>query len=161
MKNGVYLLLGSNLGDRKENLLHARNYVQEFSAIIASSSLYQTQAWGNIQQPDFLNQVIQISFNKSPQRLLAKILDIENEMGRQRIEKWGPRIIDIDILFFGQVTLDEKNLAIPHPEIAGRRFTLLPLVEIAPDFIHPILGKNCKQLLAECTDRSLVELCNS
>ena len=161
MKNGVYLLLGSNLGDRKENLLHARDSIQNFGAITATSTLYQTQSWGNTQQPDFLNQVIQISYEKSPPQLLAEVLSIENEMGRQRIEKWGPRIIDIDILFFGNVTLDEKNLIIPHPEIAKRRFTLLPLVEIAPDFIHPRLGKNCKQMLKECKDHSVVNLFKS
>ena len=116
MENGVYLLLGSNLGDRKKNLLQAQKSIGHFGAILATSSLHQTQAWGNTQQPDFLNQVIQFSYEKSPQQLLAEVLGIENVMGRQRIEKWGPRIIDIDILFFGKVTLAEKNLVIPHPE---------------------------------------------
>lgn len=161
MKNGVYLLLGSNLGDRKENLLQAQNSIGHFGTILATSSLYQTQAWGNTHQPDFINQVIQISYEKSPQQLLTEVLALENEMGRLRTEKWGPRIIDIDILFFGQVTLAEKNLIIPHPEIAKRRFTLLPLVEIAPDLIHPLVNKSCKQLLDECSDYSIVELCQS
>jgi 2-amino-4-hydroxy-6-hydroxymethyldihydropteridine diphosphokinase len=161
MENGVYLLLGSNLGDRKANLLQAQNSIRHFGTILTTSSLYQTQAWGNTQQPDFLNQVIQISYKKSPHQLLTEVLGIENEIGRQRTEKWGPRIIDIDILFFGSVTLAEKNLTIPHPEIAKRRFTLFPLVEIAPDFIHPVLGKNCVHLLEECTDLSVVELFKS
>ena len=155
------MLLGSNLGDRKENLLHAQNSIRRLGAILATSSLYQTQAWGNTHQPDFLNQVIQISYEKSPQQLLAEVLGLENEMGRQRTEKWGSRIIDIDILFFGQITLAETNLIIPHPEIAKRRFTLLPLVEIASDFIHPLLGKNCKKMLEECADNSVVELFQS
>ena len=161
MENGVYLLLGSNLGDRKGNLLQARNLFLNFGTVLSASSLYQTQAWGNIQQPDFLNQIIQISYERSPQQLLMEVLGIENEMGRLRTAKWGPRIIDIDILFFGSTILKETNLAIPHPEIAKRRFTLLPLVEIAPDFIHPLLRKSSKQLLEECSDQSVVELFKS
>ena len=158
MKNGVYLLLGSNLGNRINNLLHARNSIQDFSSIIASSSLYQTQAWGNTQQPDFLNQIIEISYKKSPHQLLEDVLSIENKMGRLRNEKWGPRTIDIDILYYGQIIVADMNLKIPHPEIANRRFTLLPLVDIAPDFINPVSGKSSKQMLAECTDHSSVHI---
>ncbi len=161
MKNGVYLLLGSNLGDRIDNLLRARNSIQGFSSIITTSSLYQTQAWGNTQQPDFLNQIIEISYKKSPHELLVDVLSIENKMGRLRSEKWGPRTMDIDILFFGQLVVTDKNLKIPHPEIAKRRFTLLPLVEIAPEFIHPVSGKTSKQMLADCTDHSAVEILSS
>jgi 2-amino-4-hydroxy-6-hydroxymethyldihydropteridine diphosphokinase len=161
MENGVYLLLGSNLGNRKGNLLQARNSIQNFGTVLTASSLYQTQAWGNPNQPDFLNQIIQIAYKKSPNQLLKEILAVENEMGRLRTEKWGPRIIDIDILFFGSTILKETNLIIPHPEIAKRRFTLLPLVEIIPDFFHPLLRKSSKQLLEECNDQSVVELYKS
>lgn len=160
MENGVYLLLGSNLGNREENLLLARNSITRIGSIKTLSSVYQTQAWGNTQQPDFLNQVIQITSTQSSRELLAKIVTIENDMGRLRAEKWGPRIIDIDILFFGQKIVNEPDLSIPHPGIAMRRFTLLPLAEIAPDFIHPFLNKNCAQLLKECPDHSVVELHN-
>jgi 2-amino-4-hydroxy-6-hydroxymethyldihydropteridine diphosphokinase len=158
MKNGVYLLLGSNIGDRLDNLLNARNSIQDFGPIITTSSLYQTQAWGNTQQPDFLNQIVEISYKKSPQQLLVDVLSIENKMGRLRSEKWGPRSIDIDILFFGQIIVADKNLKIPHPEITNRKFTLLPLTEIAPEFIHPVSGKTSRQMLSECTDHSSVEI---
>ena len=153
--------MGSNLGHREENLLHTRNSIQNFGTVLTASSLYQTQAWGNTNKPDFLNQIIQIAYKKSPNQLLVEILAVENEMGRLRTEKWGPRIIDIDILFFGQIILNDRNLTIPHPEIVRRRFTLLPLFEIAPDFIHPLLRKSSKQLLEECTDQSVVELYKS
>ncbi|MEK6780441.1 MAG: 2-amino-4-hydroxy-6-hydroxymethyldihydropteridine diphosphokinase [Bacteroidota bacterium] len=156
MENGVYLLLGSNLGNREKNLFEARKSIQGISPIITTSSLYQTQAWGNTPQSDFLNQVIQIAFTNSPAKLLSELLAIENDMGRLRTEKWGPRIIDIDILFFGQLIINEVNLVVPHPEMAMRRFTLQPLVEIAPEFIHPILLKSCNQLLIECPDHSAI-----
>ncbi len=158
MENGVYLLLGSNIGNREENLFLANNLVRNNSPIPAVSSIYQTQAWGNTNQADFLNQVIQISYNNSPQVLLKEILAIENKMGRIRTTKWGPRTIDIDILFFGQTIINESNLIIPHPEINNRRFTLLPLVELTPEFNHPVFNKNCSQLLRECTDQSIVNI---
>jgi len=158
MKNGVYLLLGSNLGNRVENLLRARTSIQDFSSIITASSLYQTQAWGNTQQSDFLNQIIEISYKKSPQQLLVDVLSLEHKMGRLRGEKWGPRTIDIDILFYGHQIVTDKNLTIPHPEVANRKFTLLPLVEIAPDLIHPASGKTSKQLLEACADHSSVNI---
>ena len=158
MKNGVYLLLGSNLGKRKENLLLAHQFIQHIGSILTVSSIYETQAWGNTQQPDFLNQVVQIVFKNSPKELLKKILTIENDMGRVRTDKWGPRIIDIDILFAGQTVLNELDLIIPHPQLHMRRFTLLPLTEIAPEFIHPVFKKSCDELLSECPDSSVVEL---
>lgn len=158
MQNGVYLLLGSNLGNREENLFRARDYINNSYPILACSSIYQTQAWGNTEQPDYLNQVIQISCTNSPQVLLKQILCIENDMGRIRTIKWGARTIDIDILFYGQTIIHESNLIIPHPEIANRRFTLLPFAELANDFTHPILNKNCAQLLRECADQSIVNI---
>ena len=158
MQNGVYLLLGSNLGNREENLFQARNYINNSYPILASSSIYQTQAWGNTDQPDYLNQGIQISCTNAAQVLLKQILCIENEMGRIRTIKWGARTIDIDILFYGQIIINESNLTIPHPEIAKRRFTLLPLAELANEFNHPIFDKSCMQLLRECKDQSIVTI---
>lgn len=158
MKNGVYLLLGSNLGDREGNLFTALQSLQSIGSIVTVSSIYETKAWGNIQQPDFLNQVIQITFKNPPELLLREILTIENNMGRVRSEKWGSRIIDIDILFVNQAIVSEPDLIIPHPQLHLRKFTLQPLTEIAPEFVHPVFKKNCHQLLEECSDHSVVEL---
>jgi len=161
MKNGVYLLLGSNLGEREKNLSDARDSIQHIGSLLAVSSIYQTEAWGQREQPDFLNQVVQIDFKKSPRELLLNILTIETNMGRVRTEKWGPRIIDIDILFLDDLIINEPDLIIPHPQLHLRRFTLLPLAELVPDLIHPVLHKSCAQLLEECTDHSGVIRCTS
>jgi len=156
MKNGVYLLLGSNLSDREKNLSDGRDSIQHIGSLLTVSSIYQTEAWGHREQPDFLNQVVQIDFKKSPRELLGNILTIETKMGRVRTEKWGPRLIDIDILFWEDLIINEPDLTIPHPQLHLRRFTLLPLVEIAPALIHPVLHKSCTQLLVECPDGSAV-----
>lgn len=159
MQNEVYLLLGSNLGHRKKNLSEALHQIGlRAGAIQKVSSIYETQAWGKTDQPTFLNQVVQISCPLTPHELLTKLLAIEDELGRQRNEVWGPRQMDLDILFFGEDAVHEPDLVIPHPGIANRRFTLVPLAEIAPDFIHPLLKKSCRQLLAECTDLLRVTL---
>lgn len=153
MNNVVYLLLGANLGNPKEQLLTAHMEINARVGTVTNvSSLYQSQAWGNADQPDFINQVLKISFGGTPLDLLEKILHIETEMGRRRIEKWGSRVIDIDILFFGDQIVNEENLQIPHPQIPNRRFTLLPLNEIAPHLIHPVLIKPMHQLMMECSD---------
>ena len=156
MKNGVYLLLGSNLGNREKNLSDARDSLQIIGSLLTVSSIYQTEAWGNREQPDFLNQVVQIDFKKSPQELLGNILTIETKMGRVRMEKWGPRIVDIDILFFDNLIINDPDLIIPHPQLHLRRFTLLPLAEIAPALNHPVFNKSCTQLLKECPDDSVI-----
>jgi len=147
MEGGIFLLLGSNLGDKLSNLEEAKNRI---GSVIRSSSVYATGAWGKTEQPEFLNQVIEIKSHLSPQELLQKILDIEIAMGRVRIEKWGSRSIDIDILFYKNQVIDEANLKVPHPEIRNRRFTLEPLNELAPDLI--IQDKTVHQLLEECKD---------
>ncbi len=153
MNASAFLLLGSNQGDAKSYLAMAKQaIVQNVGGLLKESSIYQTSAWGKTDQPDFLNQVIEIAFDGDPSSLLAAILDIENKMGRVRLEKWGTRIIDIDILFCGDQIVDEPLLQVPHPQIPYRRFTLIPLTEIAPNFIHPVLQKTNTQLLNECTD---------
>ena len=153
MTTSAFLLLGSNQGDAKSYLAMAKEAItQNIGGLLKESSIYLTSAWGKTDQPDFLNQVIEIAFKGNPSSLLTSILDIENKMGRVRIEKWGTRIIDIDILFCGDQMVDEPLLQVPHPQIPYRRFTLIPLVEIAPDFIHPVLQKSNRQLLNECTD---------
>ena len=153
MRNKIYLLLGSNLDDREKNLLLAIKKINEQAGnVLSVSSLYVTQPWGVSDQPEFLNQVIEIESDYSARQLLQKLLLIELEIGRKKTIRWGPRKIDIDILFYGNTILAEKDLAIPHPGITDRRFTLVPLCEIASKFIHPQLNKKCEQLLRECTD---------
>ncbi|MEY4875951.1 MAG: 2-amino-4-hydroxy-6-hydroxymethyldihydropteridine diphosphokinase, partial [Bacteroidota bacterium] len=116
------------------------------------SSIYRTKAWGNENQNDFLNQCLIIETELSAESCLQKILLIEQNLGRKREEKWGPRTIDIDILFFNSEIVDKPNLQIPHPYLHLRRFTLAPLHELIPDFIHPILKKNISELLLHCKD---------
>jgi len=151
--NISYLLIGGNQGDRPARLAAATDHITEAGGhILLASGLYETAAWGKTDQPDFLNQALKVNtFQNAPAWLLT-LLDIEERMGRRRAEKYSPRIIDIDILFFNNSILREPGLTIPHPEIQHRRFALTPLEEIAPFFIHPVLHKTIRQLLAECTD---------
>ena len=156
--NTVYFLLGSNLGNSKEQLLLAIENIEKYiGTIIKLSSLYSTAAWGNNKQPDFLNQVIIVQTLLAPQIVLNEILAIEEKMGRVRTVKNAARIIDIDILFFNSEIIKVKDLIIPHPEIQNRRFVLIPLVEIADLILHPILKKNAQELLNICTDNLNVQ----
>jgi 2-amino-4-hydroxy-6-hydroxymethyldihydropteridine diphosphokinase len=159
MGNGVFLLLGTNLGDRMANLSIAWDYLQQSAgAMVKQSSVYKTAAWGKTDQPDFYNQAVMLDTALSPHELLDTALRIENIMGRKREEKWASRIIDIDILFYGEMVVTTPQLAIPHPGIAHRRFVLQPMAEIAGEFIHPELRKTIATLLKECSDHSAVEL---
>ncbi|HAA11981.1 MAG TPA: 2-amino-4-hydroxy-6-hydroxymethyldihydropteridine diphosphokinase [Cytophagales bacterium] len=159
---GIYILLGTNLGDREENLLQARRLIgQRVGKVLRSSNVYATAAWGITEQPDFLNQVVIVETAMSPNDLLKALLQIEQDMGRVRIVKWGERIIDLDVLYYHDTILDTQDLKIPHVGIAERRFTLVPLVELSADAIHPVLGKSQRQLLAECPDVSEVKLFSS
>jgi len=152
--NKAYLLTGGNMGDRQENLANAYECIgQQCGDIISASSLYETAAWGKKDQPSFLNQVLEIQTSLSPRRLLKKILHIEKQIGRVRKEKYGPRIIDIDILLFNNEVYDYPSLKIPHPELQNRRFALVPLAEIAPECIHPVFKKTITELLAICPDK--------
>lgn len=151
--NKVYLLTGGNLGDRVKNLNSARQHIAEQCGnIIKASSLYQTAAWGNEQQPSFLNQVLILETEFEAEHLMQKLLQIEAKMGRERLEKYGPRIIDIDILFFNNDVIETQLVSIPHPRIAERRFVLVPLNELNPDFIHPTFKTSIHHLLSECSD---------
>jgi 2-amino-4-hydroxy-6-hydroxymethyldihydropteridine diphosphokinase len=158
MEEQVFLLLGTNEGDRLANLNAAKHEIKKsVGLIVEESAIYQTAAWGKTDQPDFHNQVIRLQTTLAPQVLLVQLQEIEKKLGRVRREKWGARIIDIDILFFGKTVLNTPDLLIPHPAIALRRFTLIPLVEIAPHFVHPVLKKTNLVLLEECEDVLEVE----
>lgn len=152
--NSAYLLIGGNLGNRVSNLAEARKLINEYCGeIISYSSLYETAAWGNMDQPSFLNQALHIATSLNARQLMRKILKVEKMMGRVREVKLGPRIIDIDILFYEKEIHDLRFLKIPHPEIQNRRFVLVPMSEINPGFEHPVLNKTIQQLLEECTDK--------
>ena len=156
---GIYLLLGTNLGDRLSNLQRAKELmVPKMITVIRESSVYETAAWGIEDQPSFLNQVLKVDFIKAAERLLDGILEIEEEMGRVREEKWGSRLIDIDILYFGDRIVNNQRLTIPHPEIQNRRFTILPLLELAPEFKHPSLGLTHQELLDQTPDHLEVKV---
>jgi len=156
--NIAYLLIGGNLGNRQQNLAHAITQITEASKgnLLAQSGLYETAAWGNTNQPAFLNQALQISTHYTAATLLKKLLAVEENIGRVRAEKFGPRVIDIDIIFFNQQVIQTKNLLVPHPYMQQRRFVLVPLQEIAPHFTHPVLQKTVTQLLADCPDNLAV-----
>jgi 2-amino-4-hydroxy-6-hydroxymethyldihydropteridine diphosphokinase len=151
--NSAYLLTGGNMGNRAGYLHDASADISRFCGkILRESSIYETAAWGKTNQPNFFNQVLLIETALSADELMKQILLIEEKMGRIRNEKYGARIIDIDILFFNDEIINTPILIIPHPEIQNRRFVLAPMNEIAPEFIHPVLLKNINNLLKECRD---------
>ena len=152
--NTAYLLLGGNMGHRTNNLKTAIKKIEQLvGKIIRQSSVYETAAWGNTQQPEFLNQVIVVETKLPAEKLLNNILLIEEKMGRIRNKKNDPRVIDIDILFFDRLIINEKTLIIPHPEIQNRKFVLVPLNELSPNLKHPVLKKTIHQLLTICPDQ--------
>jgi len=153
----AYLLLGTNLGNRTENLSKATAAIRMFLGRIEQQShVYETEPWGKPHQPTFYNQAIQITTPCSPLETLHLIKQVEFLLGRDNQEKWAPRIIDIDILFFDNLSIESPLLTIPHKHIADRKFTLEPLKEIAGDFLHPVLDKTITELYLECTDPLVV-----
>jgi len=149
----VFILTGSNLGDRAQQLQTAATLLsQQLGNPVKESAIYETAAWGNENQPSFLNQVIQFETAISGSELLNIVLTTEQQMGRVRTQKWTERSIDIDILLAGSSIINEPDLQVPHPYLHQRRFTLVPLNEIAPDMMHPLLKKSINTLLLECTD---------
>ena len=156
--NRTYLLIGGNVGNRLKNLRAARKQITiKCGVIIKQSAIYETAAWGKTDQSAFLNQVLLIETEFSAQEVLHRILKAELEMGRMRNEKFGPRTIDIDILFFNDDVIHEEGLSIPHPQLHLRKFALEPLNEIAPDLKHPVSGKTVQEMLSECDDSLLVK----
>jgi len=151
--NKVYLLTGGNMGDRQLMLATAKQKIEKESGRITRlSALYETAAWGKTQQSPFLNQALELETLMTAKQLIVKLLAIEKGMGRIRSEKYGPRIIDIDILLFNAEKFEYPHLKIPHPELQNRRFALLPLAEIGANLIHPVFNKTIAQLLDECED---------
>lgn len=155
----LYLLLGTNLGNKSENLNAAIQAISnEIGSVKSQSKIYVTGAWGIEDQPDFYNQAILVHTSKNPQEVLKALKIIENEVGRTESVRWGPREIDIDILFYGQWIYETPDLVIPHPQLQNRRFALMPLAEIAAEFHHPKIKKNIKELLSSCNDNLQVNL---
>ena len=154
LTNNVYLLLGSNLGDKFNNLKIAIEELEHKAGkLIASSTVYQTAAWGFEAQPDFVNQAILLETALLPLKLLNTLHEIEQKMGRQPGPKWQERLIDIDILLFNNEVIDYAFLKIPHPELHNRRFALVPLAQLAPEFIHPVFITSISKLLEACPDQ--------
>jgi 2-amino-4-hydroxy-6-hydroxymethyldihydropteridine diphosphokinase len=152
--NKLYLLLGSNMGNSKASLSKAAVQIEKQIGIVTrQSGLYSTAAWGNTKQPDFLNQVIIVKTKLSALQTMQTILSIEKKMGRTRTVKNAPRVIDIDILFFNKEIIEQEYLSIPHPQIQNRRFVLVPLNQLSPNLMHPVLNKTVHQLLINCTDK--------
>jgi 2-amino-4-hydroxy-6-hydroxymethyldihydropteridine diphosphokinase len=151
--NKAYLLIGGNEGERLHYLEQAKKEIEQSCGEISlQSSIYETAAWGIRDQPSFLNQAIMIQTQHNADKLMDEILSIEEKLGRIRKEKYGPRTIDIDILFFNEDIINLSHLRIPHPELQNRRFALVPMNEIAPELVHPGLHKTIMQLLKECKD---------
>jgi len=157
--NGIYLSLGSNIGERAESIARAIALLPEHGVrVVRRSSLYETEPVEFLAQGWFLNCVVEVATELEPVELMRALLDIERFMGRERVAPKGPRIIDVDILLYGSRVVREAELEIPHPRMAVRRFVLVPFAEIAPGVVHPVSKKSVAELLAETADRSEVRL---
>jgi 2-amino-4-hydroxy-6-hydroxymethyldihydropteridine diphosphokinase len=157
--NNAYLLMGGNVGERICNLQAATTAIEKSCGkILAKSKIYETAAWGNENQPNFLNQLLVIETRLLPIELLNQILNIEAELGRKRDIPNDPRTIDIDILYYNELVLKSEALTIPHPRINKRKFSLVPLLEIAPDKVDPALNLSIREMYKRCDDQLAVNL---
>lgn len=152
----IYLALGSNLGDRLGNLKAARAALSPQVRLLAASPVYETPPWGYEDQPAFLNQVLEVETDLDPWELLVYFKQIEKQLGRQPSNRNGPRLIDLDILFYNERIIDMPGIAIPHPRLHERAFVLVPMADLAPDFRHPLMGKKVWQLLAQVDTTGIV-----
>lgn len=157
--NKAYLLIGGNEGDRLQYLHQAvKDINHSCGSVVCQSSVYETAAWGKTDQQAFLNQALEIDTPLPAEDLLQAVLAVETYLGRIREERYGPRVIDIDIIFFNDTVIRQPQLLVPHPEVQHRRFALVPLQEIAPRLVHPVLHKTISELLADCPDPLPVQL---
>jgi 2-amino-4-hydroxy-6-hydroxymethyldihydropteridine diphosphokinase len=155
----VYLHTGSNLGNRLQNLHRANAAIEaRIGTIVRFSPVYVTAAWGIQEQPNFFNQALEVTTTLDPEAVLDAALQIEADMGRQRGMKWSERLIDIDVLFYDQLVLQTEKLTLPHPWLHERRFVLAPLMDIAPDWIHPVFGVSIRRIFLDLKDFSFVEI---
>lgn len=155
----AFIGAGSNLGKRVQQLEQALHWIDaEIGEVVRESSIYQTSPWGGIDQPDYLNQVWEIRTDKNPFQLMEALLELEKRTNRERIQKWGARTLDLDLLFYEDYRIQTEALTLPHPRLQFRNFVLVPMAEIAPDWRHPVLAKDIRTLLKESSDRELVEL---
>lgn len=148
----AYLHIGTNQGDLKSNLTTAIRSLSQLGTTLSRSSVYETEAWGKQDQPNFWNMALLLDTNHTPYQLLEQIHTIEDQMGRVRGEKWSPRVIDIDILLYGKQIIKDDALTIPHKRMTERNFVLIPLMEIADDILHPVLNLSIEEIYLECHD---------
>jgi len=160
MSVNVWIGLGTNLGDRLQNLKAALDALKELMTIRKLSSIYETDPWGYTDQPSFLNQVVEISTDLPPTNLLALLKKLERNLGREKTFHLGPRVIDLDILFYADMVCETPQLVIPHPHMPQRAFVLVPLAEIAPGLIHPALKRSVKELLADVETSGVHYVCS-
>ena len=154
----AYLGLGSNLGRREDNLRRAIGLLRRYVRPRRTSPVYETAPWGFCQQPDFLNCVLEVTATLAPHQILSSVKGLEREMGRQPGVRYGPRLIDVDILFYGDRTMDYPDLQIPHPRLHQRAFVLVPLADLAPELLHSALGLTMAQLSDRVAGREGVKL---
>lgn len=158
MAHETALMIGGNLGDRKKLIDDTRALLSATGTLKKASSIYETVAWGKLSDKEYLNQALWLETKLSPADLLHAAQTIEKKLGRFRDEKWGDRTMDIDILYYDNLVCKTEELTLPHPLIQERNFVLVPLVEILPDYVHPLLRVSNKELLRRCTDNNRVRL---